>query len=145
MKILFLQKRVLFPADTGGRIRTLNIIRHLARWHEVVYLCNLQPGEEEFVSAMEELGVRLITIPWREVPRGSLGFYRDLALNLLSPYPFNVDKDFDPTLRARAEELLAAETFDLVVCDFVQMARNASGPTLSCEPALRTQCRGADF
>ncbi len=134
MKILFLQKRLLLPADTGGRIRTLNIVRHLARWHEVVYLCNLQPGEEAFISGMQELGVRLVTIPWSEVPRGSFGFYRDLALNLLSRYPFNVDKDFDPALRARAEDLLATETFDLVVCDFVQMARNAVG--LRCPAKL---------
>lgn len=127
MRILFLQKRVLFPADNGGRWRTLNIVRHLARWHDVVYLCNLQPGEEAFVPAMEELGVRLVTVLWREVPRGSFGFYRDLAFNLLSRYPFNVSKDFDPALRARARELLLAEPYDLVICDFVQMARNAIG------------------
>jgi glycosyltransferase involved in cell wall biosynthesis len=127
MKILFLQKRVLFPTDTGGRIRTLNIVRHLARWHELVYLCNLQPGEEQFIPAMEELGLRLVTVPWREVPRESWGFYRDLALNLFSKHPFNVNKDFDPALRAKARELVAAQSFDLLVCDFVQMARNALG------------------
>ncbi len=127
MKILFLQKRILFPAHTGGQIRTLNVVRHLARWHEVVYLCNIQPGEEQNLQAMHDLGIRLVTVPWQEVPVGSLGFYRDLAFNLASRYPFNVNKDFDRALRARAQSLLAAEPFDLVVCDFVQMARNAIG------------------
>src|SRR5438876_915654 len=115
MKILFIQKRILFPAQSGGQIRTLNVLRHLARWHEVVYLCNLQSGEEQFTGLMDELGVRLVTVPWREAPRGSVCFYRDLALNLASRYPFNVNKDFDRDLRDRAGELLAADHFDLVV------------------------------
>jgi glycosyltransferase involved in cell wall biosynthesis len=127
MRILFLNKRVLFPADTGGRIRTLNVLRHLCRWHDVTYLCSLQPGEEAAVEQMNGLGLRTVWVPWREVPRGSIGFYRDVALNLFSRYPFNVNKDFDPALRAAAARLLAQEAFDLVVCDFVQMGRNLLG------------------
>lgn len=125
MKILFLQKRILFPANTGGRIRTLNVVRHLARWHDVTYLCNIQKGEEQHLPEMQKLGLRMETIPWSEVSRTSPLFYRDLALNLLSQYPFNVNKDFDPALRERARQLLTSEHFDLVICDFVQMARNA--------------------
>lgn len=127
MKILFLQKRILFPTDAGNKVRTLNVIRHLAKWHEVTYLCNIQKEEEQYIQEMQSLGVRLETIPWTETPRDSAGFYRDLALNLFSRYPFNVNKDFDPRLRRKAEELLAQEPYDLVICDFVQMARNAIG------------------
>lgn len=75
MKILFLQKRCLFPPMTGGQIRTLNVLRHLARWHEVTYLCNWLPGDDDYRTEMEELGVTLETIPWREAKRGSFGFY----------------------------------------------------------------------
>ncbi|MFG0335619.1 MAG: glycosyltransferase [Maioricimonas sp. JB049] len=125
MKILFLQKRCLFPPMTGGQIRTLNILRHLARWHDVTYLCNWLPGDDAHRDEMDGLGVRLETIPWREAPRGSFGFYAGLAANLFSTFPFNVNKDFDPRLHRRAKQLIAGQNFDLVVCDFVQMARNA--------------------
>lgn len=127
MKILFLQKRLLFPADSGGKIRTLNIVRHLAQWHEVTYLCNTQPGDCVHEETMRELGVRLETVPWKETPRESARFYGQLARNLLSRYPFNVAKDYDPRLRGRAAELLSQENYDLLICDFVQMARNAAG------------------
>jgi sugar transferase (PEP-CTERM/EpsH1 system associated) len=127
MKILFLNKRLLFPANSGGRIRTMNVVRYLARRHDVTYLCNLQPGDGEHEGAMRSLGVRLVTVPWIETPRGSLRFYGELAANLLSPFPYNVDKDYDPQLRRRAAQLLADEDFDLVICDFVQMARNVIG------------------
>lgn len=127
MKILFLQKRLLFPADSGGKIRTLNVLRHLARWHDVTYLCNVQAGDDLHEKAMRELGVKLETIPWNETSRSSIRFYGQLAKNLLSPHPFNAAKDYDPRLRARAEQLLATTDYDLVICDFVQMARNAIG------------------
>ena len=100
-------------------------MRHLARWHELTYLCNVQEGEEDGIDGMRELGVRLETIPWHEASRSSPSFYRDLALNLFSRYPFNVNKDYDPALRDRAAQLLAEEKYDLLICDFVQMARNA--------------------
>lgn len=127
MKLLFLQKRILFPANTGGKIRTLNVLRHLAQWHDITYLCNVQAGDAPYLNEMQNMGMRLETIPWREAPRNSLRFYFDLARNLASSYPFTVAKDFDPALRRRAKELLSAESFDLVICDFVQMAENAIG------------------
>lgn len=125
MKILFLQKRILFPTDNGGKVRTLNVVRYLARWHEVIYLCNLQPGEETYLGSMRELGVRLETLPWLETPRTSWRFYAELAANFASRYPFNVDKDYDPALRRRAQEIIDTEKVDLVICDFLQMTRNA--------------------
>jgi glycosyltransferase involved in cell wall biosynthesis len=127
MRILFLQKRPLYPPMTGGQIRTLNVVRHLARWHDITYLCNVQKHERNDLPKMEALGLELETISWREAPRRSPRFYFDLLQNLASPYPFNVDKDYDPQLRARTRELLAGKPFDLVICDFVQMARNLIG------------------
>ena len=126
-KILFLQKRLLYPTDTGGKIRTLNVLRHLSQWHEVTYLSNLLPAEEPYIKEMQELNLKLITIPWSEAPRGNWRFYCDLALNLFSRYPFNVNKDYDPRLRNQAKQLLLTEDFDLLICDFVQMARNCLG------------------
>lgn len=125
MKIVFLQKRPLFPANTGGKIRTLNVLRHLAQWHEVTYLCNCGPDEADAVAQTAALGMQVESFPWRETPRNSWKFPLEYALSLLSRYPYSVKKDYDPRLRARAAEL--AKSHDLLVCDFVQMARNAVG------------------
>ena len=93
----------------------------------MTYLCNVQPEDRDYLSGMRDLGVRLETIPWRETPRGCFRFYGGLALNLFSRFPFNVNKDYDPRLRRRAIELLGRDSHNLVICDFVQMARNAVG------------------
>ncbi len=125
MKILFLQKRVLFPVDNGWRVRTLNVVRYLAQWHEVTYVCNVVPGEEPEVQKMRDLGLRMETVPWHDTLRGTPMFYVKLAANLLSRYPYYADKDYDPRLKALAHRLLEEESYDLVICDFIHMARNA--------------------
>ncbi len=127
MRILFIHKQVLFPHDTGGKIRALNVLRHLAKSHDVTYLCNLRPGEEEGVKKMEALGLKVETTPARESKRGSVAFYGDLLKNLASPRPFTVDRNYDPALHEVARRLHAETPFDLVIADCVQMARHAEG------------------
>ncbi len=137
MKILFIQNRILFPTNTGGRIRTLNVLRYLSQWHDVTYLCNLEAGEEPHCDAMREIGVQLETVPWRSPALGEWKFYFGLALNMFSRLPFNVAKDNNPALRARAEQLASQENYDLIVCDFCQMVPIARG--LPCRGRLLFQ------
>ena len=99
MKILFLQKRLLFPHNTGGKIRSLGVLRFLAKRHEVTYVCNLLPEERPFVDQMKSIGVKLKTVDWVEAPRRSLSFAWLATKNLFSTRPLNVDKDFDAGLR----------------------------------------------
>jgi len=137
MRILFIQNRILFPTNTGGRIRTLNILRHLAEWHEVTYLCNLESAEERHCDAMRAVGMELETVAWRGTTSEDWRFYRDLALNCFSRLPFSVAKDTNPALRKRAEQLIEKNDYDLVICDFIQMAPAVMG--LACRARLLFQ------
>jgi glycosyltransferase involved in cell wall biosynthesis len=127
MKILFLHKQILFPRDTGGKIRVLNLLKHLGRWHDVTYVCNLRPGEEALLPQMEELGLRMVPVSGEAPRRGGAGFLAAAAANLLSPRPYTIDRNYDPRVRRKVAELVAAEDFDLVICDAVQMARHVIG------------------
>jgi polysaccharide biosynthesis protein PslH len=125
MRILWLQNRILFPANTGGRIRTLNILRYLAKWHDVTYLCNMPAADQLHAEEMRALGLDLQTCPWEGTVPGQWRFYRDLAWNCFSPIPFTAAKDRNPLLRIRAKQLVADRPYDLVICDFLQMAPSA--------------------
>lgn len=131
MKILFLHKQILFPHDTGGKIRALNILRHLARWHDVTYLSNLRPGEEAYVPEMEALGLTLETAPVVQSKHGSLGYYAAALANIVSPDPYTISRNFDPALRDRAAALVRDGRFDLLICDTIVMephVRDLAGP-----------------
>jgi glycosyltransferase involved in cell wall biosynthesis len=120
VKILFIQNRLLFPADTGGKIRTLNVLQHLARWHEVTYLCSADPGSAADAERTRGLGMAVEAVGRRPVRRGGARFWWAVARNLASSWPVSVSKNYDPALRRRAEQLAARQRFDLLVCDFVQ-------------------------
>lgn len=137
MKILFVQNRILFPVNTGGRIRTLNVLRHLAQWHEITYLCNVEPGDEEQLDQMRQLGLTLETCHWQGTKPDQWKFYWGLATNCCSSLPFSVSKDNNPLLRKRAEQLTTDSAFDVVICDFVQMAPATVG--LPCQASILFQ------
>ena len=118
----------MFPHNTGGKIRTLNVLRHLAKWHDVTYVCNVLDSEQPFVEDMLSLGLaELKSIPWVEPPRKSAAFLAFAVKNLFSTNPLNVDKDFDSRLRETVELEVQTGQYDLLICDFVQMARNCIG------------------
>lgn len=127
LKILFLHKQILYPRDTGGKIRVLNLLRHLAKWHDITYVANLRPGEEVHLPAMEALGLRCELVAGESSGRGGARFYAEAAGNLASRYPFTVSRNYDPRLRAKLAQLLADEPYDLLVCDTVVMSRHAVG------------------
>jgi polysaccharide biosynthesis protein PslH len=127
MKILFLHKQILFPRDTGGKIRVLNVLKHLAKWHNVTYVCNLRGGEEQYLPQMEALGLHVEAISGETTKRGGARFYGGVAANVISSYPFTIERNFDPRIRAKISELLTTRKYDLLVCDTVVMARHTIG------------------
>jgi hypothetical protein len=78
MNILLLHKQLLFPRNTGGKIRVLNLLRHFPKWHNVTCLCNIRPGEEAALAEMRQLGVTVEAVPMNESRRGTARFYLGL-------------------------------------------------------------------
>lgn len=134
MKILFIQNRILFPTNTGGRVRTLNILRHLTKRHDITYLCNVAPEDTVHFEKMRSLGLTLEVVPFTNTLHRTFKFYCQLAFNTFSRIPFTVAKDFNPLMRDRAEKLTMEQDFDLVLCDFVHMAPIAKD--LHCRRSL---------
>ena len=127
MKILFLHKQILFPRDTGGKIRVLNLLKHLAKWHEITYVSNLRPGEQEILARDGVARPAMEVVPGDTSKRGGLRFYASVLANLFSGRPFTINRNYDPMVRQRVAHLLSAHQFDLVICDTIVMARHLTG------------------
>jgi glycosyltransferase involved in cell wall biosynthesis len=67
----------------------------------------------------------LETVEWTEHAKFSMGFWRELALNLFSRYPYTVDKYVSRGMQQRLRDLLGTGAYDVLICDFVQPTRNA--------------------
>lgn len=121
--ILWVKSGPLHPPDTGGRIRTLNMLREINRTRPVTYL-SIKPANEPLHPAEEadEYAAEKIWVEKTNAPRLSAKFFIDLALNFVSSRPFALTKHFSSECRDRLIELDASGRFGAIVCDFLAPA-----------------------
>jgi sugar transferase (PEP-CTERM/EpsH1 system associated) len=135
MRILWLKTDLLLPLDKGGKLRTWHLMRHLARQHEITYLAFADPQENpENVAGMREVAATVETIPRTEVRKASPRFFANVAWHLADPLPYAVGQYRSGPYRRRVKELLATDSFDLVVSDFLPPIVNL--PTVLPCPAV---------
>ncbi len=125
MHILWIKTELLHPVDKGGRIRTYQMLRALARQHEITYL-TLDDGTAapDAVAKATEYCARVEVVPFAPAAKGSFAFYAALLGNLVSPLPYAVARYEVPALRSRLRALCAARQIDVVVCDFLAPSIN---------------------
>ncbi len=123
MRILWLKTELLHPVDKGGRIRTYQMLRALARDHHVTYL-TLDDGTAapNAVELAAEYAQEVIRVPFGAPARGTVSFYGALGTNLLSPLPYAIAKYRSAAFEREVGRLAA--TVDVVVCDFLAPAVN---------------------
>lgn len=109
--------------DTGGKIRTGNILKQLAKLHEITVISNVEsPQDDPYVQDMNQFCHDFIQVPWQETKRYTLKFFLKLSLQMFSPYPVSVLNTVSPDLARVIKDEYARGDYDLVICDFVQAA-----------------------
>jgi glycosyltransferase involved in cell wall biosynthesis len=119
MKIFWIKQGPLFPLDSGGKIRTWNILKLLAARHELTVLTFFPSYLPASCEIPKRSLNRLISMPIEMPKKYSLAYRLDYLRKLCSPVPYVVRQYGIPAVRARVVELLEQETFDLVICDFL--------------------------
>src|ERR1039458_4238414 len=92
MKVLWVGSNFLHPTTKGGQIRTLNMLVHLHRWHEIHYVALENPEEPEGVGRSSEYCSRAYPVPHHLPSRRSLAFVAQAAGNLFSSLPLAVER-----------------------------------------------------
>lgn len=123
MKLLLTLPRPLFPADTGGKIRTLNIFRRLAERMEIhaVSLADLR-SEAEAIAEMRRTFHSYTPVEWQETRKFTPAFYAEFLRCRFGRLPYFLAKYALPQLRQAAEQVAAQQRVDLLLCDFLQSA-----------------------
>jgi sugar transferase (PEP-CTERM/EpsH1 system associated) len=119
MKILWVKAGGLIPPDTGGKIRSYHILRELAKRHSVTFFTFYAEHPGDIHQQLTQFFERVVCIPLRiPIPR-SRGEVFHFARHMFSPLPYSVAKHSQPKVVAALRNLLAAESYDVIVCDFV--------------------------
>jgi glycosyltransferase involved in cell wall biosynthesis len=124
MRVLWVKAGKLLPVDTGGKIRSYNLLRHLAAQHQLVLL-SYYGGRRD--SAYED-EIRHHFPGAEPIHDGSsqegLALYLDYARRLVSPLPYAVAKFASRRVRDTVQAWLDEGRFDVAVCDFLSASGN---------------------
>lgn len=125
MKVLWVKGGKLLPVDTGGKIRSYNILRRLAKDHDLTLLSyyggRRDPSyEAALAQQFPQAQVVYTAAPDSEGLRGVLDYlYR---LPRLAPY--SVSKFTHTAVRKLVRRQLSGGQFDVAICDFLAPSLN---------------------
>jgi glycosyltransferase involved in cell wall biosynthesis len=125
LKVLFFSQPFVYPADTGGKIRTSQTLRHLREVFDITLVSNVDPNlDMPHLDQMASLCHEFHPVPRSTARKYSTAFYLKVLAYSLSRYPVAVLNDYSRATVAKLRELLAARHYDLLVCDFLQPTLN---------------------
>ncbi len=119
MKILWVKAGGLVPPDTGGKIRSYNILRQLARTHSVTFFSFYAAHPNDQHSSLKNIFDEAIYLPLDLPPAKSSGELFDYLRYLFSFDSYSVMKYARPLVMREFRALLGRKKFDVILCDFM--------------------------
>jgi polysaccharide biosynthesis protein PslH len=129
MKTLWVNTNFMHPTTKGGQIRTLEMLRHLHRRHEIHYVAIANPAHPEGPARAHEYAHKAYPFEHRIPDKTSAAFYLELARGLVSSVPVAVERFHPPGMRSFLDGLMRREKFDCAVVD--HLAPTAYFPDLA--------------
>jgi polysaccharide biosynthesis protein PslH len=119
MKILWVKAGGLVPPDTGGKIRSYNILRQLAKHHSVTFFSFYAAHENDLHPELGKVFERVVSVPLHLPEARRLRELLDYGLRLFSREPYNIAKYCRPRVRRELRKLLERESYDVILVDFL--------------------------
>lgn len=122
MKLCWIKAGGLVPLDYGGRIRSFQMAKELARRHEVTLFTFYRAQENDPHEQLAPLFANLITVPLRLPSQRSGAEYLDYLRLLPARHAYSMQKYYRPELVWAVADLFSREQFDAIICDFIYPA-----------------------
>lgn len=122
MKILWVKVGGLIPLDTGGKIRSFHIAKELAAKNEVSLFAFYAAHPNDIHKQLESTFRQVVLCPLELPENTGTGDKLRYLRHALSPQPYTMSKFCQPQVTGALRELLAKESFDLVLADFLNAA-----------------------
>jgi glycosyltransferase involved in cell wall biosynthesis len=116
MKVVIVDGDVSYPATSGKRLRTLNLMLRLAGRHQLTYIGRCGADSEEARTApafLRRHGIEPILVHHPVPHKSGVAFLGRLALNLVSPLPYSVSSHQSAPLRDAVARHAAQHAVDL--------------------------------
>jgi glycosyltransferase involved in cell wall biosynthesis len=123
MRVLLLTQVLPYPADSGPKVKTLNVIKSLAANHEITLASFVRGDQTEACRRLEQWCAAVHSVPIERAWPGELWYG---AASLATRQPFTMRRDRRVAMHALVARLSAAQRFDIVHADQLNMAQYAT-------------------
>ena len=125
MKILWVKPGKLLPLNTGGQLRTYNILRQLSATHDLTYL-SYYGGlrDEDYEREILKHLPGTVTVHTAAPDTTELERRLDYLYRLTWRAPYAVSKFTDKKVQRLLAEWIPQRKFDVAVCDFLSSTLN---------------------
>ena len=123
MRILYITPYLPVPPDSGGKIRVYELVRRLARRHELTLATLLDTeSDTDHIHTLESLGIRVLAAGRSAVKQDS----RAKLTRLLTPTPRLAHEYYSPQLARLVEQTAREMRPDIVHCEQLHTAAYAA-------------------
>jgi polysaccharide biosynthesis protein PslH len=122
MRILLLTQVLPFPPDSGPKVKTWNVIKYLARHHEVTLVSFVRGNQSKSIRHLENYCQEVHAVP---IKRGMLRDLRYMVGSFLTRQPFLMVRDRRSEMESLIDQLVNRGKFDVVHADQLNMAQYA--------------------
>lgn len=125
MRVLWVKAGKLLPVDTGGKIRSFNILRRLAKDHELT-LISYYGGrrDPDYEAALPKQFPQSQIVYTAAADSDGFRGVLDYLYRLPRFAPYSVSKFTHPSVRKLVARQLSGGQFDVAICDFLAASLN---------------------
>jgi sugar transferase (PEP-CTERM/EpsH1 system associated) len=125
MRVVWIKVGGLWPLNTGGRLRTFELLSALSATHAITLVTTHGPDDDAAALAARLPGLAgVISVPYAVPKRGSARFALALARSWASREPVDLRRWRVPAVARTAAAQLASGACDAIVADFLVSAPN---------------------
>ncbi len=126
MKILIVSSYLPYPLFSGGHVRLYNIIKELAKYHEIVLVCEKRSHQmKEDIAQVEKFCKEVIV-----VERKKQWSISNILKSGCSLYPFLITGHTQQVMQVKIKELLEKNTFDIIHVETFYVYQNLPKVTI---------------
>jgi glycosyltransferase involved in cell wall biosynthesis len=132
LRVVVVDGELPYPANSGKRIRTLNLLTRLGRQHQLTFVChrNSEPEEAKRAAAyLADRGISSVVVDRAVPPKSGPAFVARLGANLFSRLPYSVVTHSSRELWQALRNLADLRQVDLWQCEGTTNAQ-----VLDCVP-----------
>lgn len=121
MKIIVIDEEFPYPANTGKRTRSFNLLSRIARNHSLHYLAYGSADSESF-EVFKQCKMNPIAVPNQVPSKSGPFFYFRLLGNLGSEYPYVVSSHYSRLFEGALRKTIDNLKPDLIICEWTPYA-----------------------